>query len=248
MKDIHNSLKEVFIQLGNIKLANLTTLKIQEFLNNLNSNRTKERIQTYLNAILQKAYDIDLIKKNPFKAVQKTKKGKYKNYAFNYEEQQLIINSIKGSIIEHEIFTYLLTGARPSELPKKENFDFKNNIVIITGTKTEKSKHREIQMSKEFSAYMQEFFKTNNFKSYTVIQKEFKNICTRINLNKNLLYRLRHTFASNHFALGTPAKQVSEWMGHSSITITLDTYTDIDKTISKEKIKKLYNNFYYTVE
>lgn len=27
--------------------------------------------------------------------------------------------------------------------------------------------------------------------------------------------------------------------------MTLDTYTDIDKTASKEKIKDLYNNFYY---
>lgn len=34
-------------------------------------------------------------------------------------------------------------------------------------------------------------------------------------------------------------------MGHTSTTITLDTYTDIDKTATKEKILKLYNNYYY---
>ncbi|MCI7003733.1 MAG: hypothetical protein MR904_05305 [Clostridia bacterium] len=38
---------------------------------------------------------------------------------------------------------------------------------------------------------------------------------------------------------------VSDWMGHTSITITLDTYTDIDKTAIKEKILTLYNNYYY---
>lgn len=37
---------------------------------------------------------------------------------------------------------------------------------------------------------------------------------------------------------------VSDWMGHTSITITLDTYTDIDKTVTKEKILTLYNNYY----
>ena len=38
---------------------------------------------------------------------------------------------------------------------------------------------------------------------------------------------------------------VSDWMGNTSITITLDTYTDIDKTATKEKILTLYNNYYY---
>lgn len=38
---------------------------------------------------------------------------------------------------------------------------------------------------------------------------------------------------------------VSDWMGYTSITITLDTYTDIDKTATKEKILTLYNNYYY---
>ena len=246
LKDIHNSLKSVFINLGDININKITTLTIQQFLNKQRQNRVKEKMQTYLNAILQKAYDLDIISKNPFSAVEKAKKGKYKNNTFTFAEQEKIINAINGSIIEHEIYTYLLTGARPSELPNKENFDFKNHIVVINGTKTEKSKHREVQLSKEFSLYIENFFKYKKFKPYTTIQTEFKNICSKLKIEKPLIYRLRHTFATNHFVLGTTAKQVSEWMGHSSITITLDTYTDIDKTSSAIKIKKLYNNFYYT--
>lgn len=247
-KDIHNSLKVVFQQLGETKLSQLTALRIQEFLNKLKANRTKERIQTYLNAILQKASDLDLITKNIFKAIEKSKKGKYKNYAYTFEEQTKILNAIKNTNIEHEIYCYLLTGARPSELPKRANFDFKKNIVSIYGTKNESSKHREIQLSQNFSRYMQEYLKDNEMKNYELVQKEFKNICESIKIQKPLLYRLRHTFASNHFVLKTQTKQVSEWMGHSSITITLDTYTDIDKTSSAEKIKNLYNNYYYTTD
>lgn len=245
-KDIHNSLKAVFENLGNIKLSQLTTLKIQEFLNKLKANRTKERIQTYLNAILQKATDLDIVKKNVFKAVEKSKKGKYKNYTYSFEEQEKILVAIKGTSIEHEIYCYLLTGCRPSELPKKENFDFDKKIVSIYGTKNEKSEHREIQLSDCFSKYMQDYLKNNELKNNEFVQKEFKKICESIGIDKPLLYRLRHTFASNHFILKTQTKQVSEWMGHSTITITLDTYTDIDKTASAEKIKNLYNNYYYT--
>lgn len=67
-----------------------------------------------------------------------------------------------------------------------------------------------------------------------------------MNIGDLSLYRLRHTFATNHFTLGTPAKRVQEWLGHGSISLTLDTYTDIDRTASAESIKKLYNRYYYT--
>ena len=245
-KDLHNCLIKVTNELGNIYLKSLTTLKIQMFLNKLPQNRTKERIQLYLNSVLQKAYELDYTNKNVFKAVQKAKKGKYKNYTYTFEEQEKILKAIKGTPIEHEIYCYLLTGARPSELPKRENFNFDKNIIVINGTKNENSKHREIQMTNEFVEYMQEYLKNNEMKDHEFVQKEFKKICNQINIDKPLLYRLRHTFASNHFVFGTQTKQVSEWMGHSSITITLDTYTDIDKTATKEKLKELYNNYYYT--
>ena len=243
---INWSINKAIIKFGRYKLKDITTISIQTFLNNLPNNRTKERLQIYLNALLQSAVDHNYIDRNPFKAVQKSKKGKYKNYCFNFAEQEKIIQSIKNTSIEQAIYCYLLTGARPNELPTKENFDFTNNIVIIKGTKNEKSKHREIQMSQAFAKYMEEYFLSNNFPEHAEIQQTFKSICKKLNIPKPLLYRLRHTFASNHFVLGTPAKQVSEWMGHTSITTTLDIYTDIDKTATKEKIKKLYNNFYYT--
>ena len=67
-------------------------------------------------------------------------------------------------------------------------------------------------------------------------------------IDKPLLYRLRHTFATNHFTIGTNTKQVQEWLGHYSSSLTLDIYTDIDKTASKEKITKLYKNFYFRID
>lgn len=243
--DIHNSLKRVINELGNIEIKKLTTMHIQTFLNKLPANRTKERTELYLNALLQKATDLDLINKNPFKAVQKTKKGKYKNYTFTFEEQTKIIKATKNTDIECEILIYLLTGARPAEFPSKNDIDIEKQIIHIRGTKNEKSLHREIDISKQFANYLKEHLNNNELKKYEYIQKKFKKICLENDIQKPILYRLRHTFASNHFVLGTRTKQVSDWMGHTSINITLDTYTDIDKTATKTKILELYNNFYY---
>ena len=38
------------------------------------------------------------------------------------------------------------------------------------------------------------------------------------------MHDLRHTFASLHLSNGTPIAYVSEWMGHSSIELTVKLY------------------------
>lgn len=40
------------------------------------------------------------------------------------------------------------------------------------------------------------------------------------------LHDLRHTFATMHLMAGTHFMQVSKWLGHSTFTLTLDTYGD----------------------
>lgn len=246
-KDIVNIISDILKVFGNYKINNITTSNIQNYLNKINKSRSKEKLQTYFNAILQKAEDIGIINKNPFKAVIKEKKGKYKNTSFNYNEQCKILEIIKNSEIEKEIYIYLLTGCRPNERPASKNFDFINNIVTINGTKNENAKERKIEMSQEFANYIKPYIEENKRPKQCLIVKMFKELCEKNGINKPLLYRLRHTFATNHFTIGTNTKQVQEWLGHYSSSLTLDVYTDIDKTASKEKIIKLYNNFYFQV-
>lgn len=138
-----------------------------------------------------------------------------------------------------------MCGCRPNELPSKTNFDFANNLINIFGTKNENALHRQIEMSEPFAEYMKKYFAKSEVQAESYVSRKFRTICLTIEIKNPLLYRLRHTFATNHFTLGTPPKQVQEWLGHAKISMTLDTYTDIDKTSTKDKIEKLYNNFYY---
>lgn len=244
-KNLKNIVNLILKKFNNIKLNQINTTMLQEYLNSFKMNKTKCEIQLYYNALLQKAEDLSLITKNPFKGVIKEKKPKYKSNGYNIKEQELIINSLKESEIECEILVYLMTGCRPNELPAKGNFNLKERYVIIKGTKNENAKERIVQLSEAFSEYLKIFFKDNNFKNVKILSKAFKEICMKNNIEKPLLYRLRHTFATNHFVLGTNAKYVQEWLGHYSVAFTLDTYTDIDRFSSAEKIHKLYNNFYF---
>lgn len=244
--DTLNLFKLINKQYGRIQLNKITTILLQEFFNRMAKTRSKENLQIYLNACLETAANLGYIKLNPMKAVKKEKRRKNKNPGFNYIEQVKILEALRGVDIEKEIYIYLMCGCRPNELPPNSNFDFENNFIVINGTKNKNAEERLVDMSEEFKQYIMPYIQKGQRLKEKYISKKFKAICLSIGIENPLLYRLRHTFATNHFTLGTNAKLVQSWMGHGSVSLTLDVYTDIDRRSSKEKIIKLYNNFYFT--
>jgi integrase len=56
------------------------------------------------------------------------------------------------------------------------------------------------------------------------VRKRANAAWTRAGLDPIGLHECRHTFASLMIAAGVNAKALSEYMGHSSVTITLDRY------------------------
>lgn len=48
------------------------------------------------------------------------------------------------------------------------------------------------------------------------------------------LYNFRHTFATLHLASGTPLKVVSEWLGHSTIQQTANTYQHLSSDVAED--------------
>lgn len=56
-------------------------------------------------------------------------------------------------------------------------------------------------------------------------------------------HNLRHACASFHLMLGTHPKVVSELLGHSSIGITLQTYSHLLPGIGEEAAKKMNTIF-----
>lgn len=62
-------------------------------------------------------------------------------------------------------------------------------------------------------------------KPWTFNKRDLRRVVESAGILKPVsLYTLRHTFATSHLDTGTPLKQVSAWMGHSSINQTADTY------------------------
>ena len=235
-------------KLGKTKLKDLDNTKIQNFLNKMPKTRTKEMISNYFKACVTQAHKERLIDYNPFDLVKFEKKIKSEKGAFSAEEQQTILEHLKTSDVRlyKIILLYLCTGCRLNELPTIELLEDKN-FILVKGTKTENA-FRYIQISEELRQYITESWDiVTNFPT-DYIAKRFRKALSELNI-KGSIHTLRHTFATNHYFLGTPAKQLQVWMGHSTINLTLDIYTNIPPTIDakseKIKILKLYNNLYY---
>lgn len=70
-------------------------------------------------------------------------------------------------------------------------------------------------------------------------QDFFKRMLKKAGLRDINFHALRHTFATRALEKGIPAKTVSELLGHSSITITLDLYSHVTEELKTEAVEKL---------
>ena len=70
---------------------------------------------------------------------------------------------------------------------------------------------------------------------------------TIINLKPITFHQLRHTSASLQIALGLNPKLISNRLGHSSTSTTLNVYSHIFKSVENEAIDKLETIFSHTM-
>ena len=149
---------------------------------------------------------------------------------------------------------------------KKEDIDFDRSIIHVRGTiskglnernylkdstKTDKG-IREIPMNDLVRPVLEEaiekaprnkygliFYDTNKKDVIATQQVNcyFKRLCHKANIDVRGQHALRHTFATRCIEAGIPAVVLKEWMGHTNIHITLDTYADVFNRMNNEAIK-----------
>lgn len=248
-KDLLFYVNELNSYFGKIRLDKITAVSIQNFLNGYETSRKKEILTTYLNAIFQKAIDLTILKGvNPCRLIVKDKKLNNIRPPFTKEEQYKIVEAIKGTKLYAPIMLYLFTGIRKNEYTPDIAKEIVNHTLKVQSEKkrTVKPVYRYIDLTPEAEEFIVRHKK--DFKISTDnIYKQFNQLLKSIGIVGKSLHNLRHTFASNHYALKTPTKQISAWLGHATVEITQNIYIHIDKTMSAEDVNKLYNNLYYRI-
>ncbi|MFC0188433.1 tyrosine-type recombinase/integrase [Fictibacillus aquaticus] len=83
--------------------------------------------------------------------------------------------------------------------------------------------------------------RTGNVVMPNQIQKDFAKACESLCLKRIRFHDLRHTHATMLLQMGVHPKVVSERLGHSSIQITLDTYSHVLPSMQESLVKDLDN-------
>ncbi len=236
-----------------MKLKQLTPAILQEFLNEFNPNsRVIDYAYLTLRQSLRQAYINNKIQRNLAETMikpRKTKKRKKTALSMSQQEDFLKILKTYDEDVQYFMIFSLIAGTRRQETYSfnLEDINEQRERIYIHGTKTEKSE-RKIKVSKSFI----EFLKLRKSKPYFTRQPHYysdmaQEIYKKAKIEGKTLHDLRHTCSTNLHYLGWPDKERQDYLGHASIIMTNDIYTNLQDDITKAGLIKLYNNLYLQI-
>lgn len=229
-------------------LNKIQLFELQEFLNKIKKERTREQIYQHIKGIFRYATASGELKNNIAEALVLPKRhNKITRESLTIAEQQQLLSLIKDSELETFFIFSLIIGTRRNETLafNISDINVEKQTLKIHGTKTECA-DRTIKISKAMIDYLFANKKTEPYFPYgpEYYTKNIKKVLSQIN-DELCLHSLRHTCATNLFYLGIPDKQRQQILGHKSIVTTNNIYTNLELDVGKQDVLKLYNNLYY---
>jgi integrase len=131
-----------------------------------------------------------------------------------------------------------------------ENDSGKKNVTMIQDTPKTRSSIRIVPLSETATQVLKAHrqssnnilifcTKYGNILNPSNIRRSFHRILENAGIEKCSFHTLRHTFATRLFENGISAKIVSEFLGHSKVSHTLDIYTHCTPSVKSDAIKTL---------
>jgi integrase/recombinase XerD len=222
---------------GHRDAASVTSLEIDAYLHDagLNvSNSTRHHNAVSLTTLQSFALRESLIEKPWFKKLEKPRMGRRERIPSAEEIAALL----KGASPEFRlIYTGLLQcGARPGELCRTQisDVDWPKGRITLAEHKTARKtgKARVIPIGRNFGQTLQKaidhrqtgpVFRSPKGEAWTVgnLSSTHRRLRDVAGLPRDLvLYLARHRFGTEALRAGVPLKDVSELMGHASVTTT----------------------------
>lgn len=161
----------------------------------------------------------------------------------------------------------LNTGMRGGEILalNKKDIDFKNNLINIdktitvdinnkatigSTTKTQNGIRKVPIISDKLKKELKEYCNNCNYDllfskegqpiRVTVITSDLKRLNAKYNISHNMhTHKLRHTFATRCIESGMPAVVLAKLLGHSDVSITLNTYTSVFDEFQNKSLENM---------
>lgn len=246
-----------------IKLGKVTTFDVQSFIDSIKAVSSKKRAKIYLNACYKKAIETGIITFNPISAVAKinSKKETRKKYLTD-DEVYKILGHCKNNpdpIYQkyHNLYYFLWnTGLRIGEALAltwsdidlnngyiKVRKAFNDKFKTIDTPKTPKS-FRNVPIFKNVKNLLENMDKSVEYIFGELQQYQTRDYASMIGGRIGIKFTnhmFRHTFSSNCIAKGINPKTVQKWLGHTKLSMTMDTYVDVIDELEQIDINK-YND------
>jgi len=197
---------------------------------------------------LNTAVKMLIIPLNIADCVEVPRKSRYRGQAFSYNQVQQLLAAAKKTEIYTAVLLAVGLGLRRGEVLGLmwSDFDLNRGTLAITRSMNKYSKEgivfSDVKTEKSFRTLLLPDTVYNHIRTLkntgtslvvrsdgsiitpSILQYSFKRLLSSAGLPSIRFHDLRHTFATLAIQNGVPAKVISEYLGHSNISITMDTY------------------------
>lgn len=246
LKHMRASIKSAKEKLGEKKLSHVTAEELQQFLLGIAGERSRELMRGYLDQAFKKAVASGYISKNPCEALElKRHRAGHRN-ALTVAQQERFIRIGEGLKMQPLLLFLLGTGLRIGEALalKYGDIDFKQktvrvnkNVVFIDGERISQDEpkseagNRTVPIPDNVLALLDaeadkaaEVFPF----TYSAVRNCFRRLSEKLGVSVSP-HILRHTYATRLEEAGIPPKLKQYLMGHSTLEMTQNTYTDVQE-------------------
>lgn len=223
-------------KLGALQLLEVRTEHLQDFLLSITAANTREKFCDLLNGAFKKAVALDYLRKNPVELVEIPAAKSKPRRAYSFEEQNKMLAELPPRYAA--VFRFLCcSGLRIGEFValREENIDRHRHLMWITESIAANESERtspKTESSVRAVPYLDDLFDDIKLGSYTYngVKKAFKTALNKSGITGVFIHNTRHTFSSLCYHYGIQDKYIQAWLGHSTVSMTLDTYTHIMDT------------------
>lgn len=194
--------------------------------------------------------EVEIFTDDEIRKIIETKENHYIKYAaiisFSTGMRRGEILALRGDDINYTNNTITINKTIVTAY-KVDNKGHRHKITYVSIPKT-KSSIRTIPLSLGLIKFLSEFnsnqdylflSKQGNFIDAGNFEKSWSSFLKRCGIKHKKFHALRHTYATKQFENGIPALTVSKLLGHSSIEITLNTYTHVSEENKSKSIDTL---------